>query len=352
MYRKFGMVMAGALLAASISVPALAQETTPSASGACDESQIRSAVQQVIDQGFNQGDTSAVDQVFAPDYVDHPDNTNRDDFKAQIGQIRTAIPNGQATIDDLLVQGCDAFFKFSDSGVMSGSMGSGANALPATNKPLTIANDVYLHFNDAGQVTEEWDYSDTLTLMTQLGLLPGGTGTSAEATPEMTAQAPAEATISVGGKEAANAAAAQQVYEQYINAGNMDGLTQALTSDYITYNPDGSTDTASGFAGTLTALRSAIPDFKVTINGMVAEGDYVATRVTLSGTFSNALVFPGSNQSLPPTNKPISLDMSFLDHFTADGKIDMDWTVYDNVTFLTQLGLMSNPEATPEATPA
>jgi predicted ester cyclase len=340
-------------LAASISAPALAQDATASVGGSCDETQIRSDIQQVIDQGFNQGDTSVIDQIFASDYVDHPDETNRDDFKSQIKQIRTAIPSGQATIDYLLVQGCDAYFKFTETGVMSGALGSGQNSLPATNQPLTLATDVYLHFNDSGQVAEEWDYQDNLPFMTQLGLMPteqAGEAT-AEATPEMTAQAPAPGTITVGGNETSNAAVIQQIYGQNLNSGNIDAINSLLGSDYVGYNTDGSTESASEFTGTLTALHSAMPDLKVTINGMVAEGDYVATRVTLTGTFQNDLMFPGTPQAIPATQKPISLEMSFLDRI-EDGKIAEDWTVFDNVSFLSQLGLMTNPEATPEATPA
>jgi steroid delta-isomerase-like uncharacterized protein len=246
----------------------------------------------------------------------------------------------------MLVQGCDAFFAFHESGVMEGALGSGENAMPATGKPLTLGSHVYIHFNDSGLAAEEWDYSDNLPFAIQFGMTPDA---SAEATPEMTAEAPTQVTMS--GSETQNADAARQIYDQTINAGDMDTLRQAYVPDYVEHDPDGSTSTIDEFADTLTALHGAMPDFKVTVNGMVAEGDYVATRVTVSGTFQNDLVFPDAPEPIPANNQPFSIEMSFLDKF-ADGKIVENWTAYDTDEFLSQLGVANpNPEMTPEATP-
>jgi predicted ester cyclase len=343
MFRKIWLVVMGVLLVAGLYAPTAAQDTA-----ACDEAQVRANVERVIEEGFNQGNLAVVDELFTEDYISHPQETDREAFKADIEELRTTIPNGRATIDHLLVQGCDIFFSFRMSGVMEAPLGSGDEAIPPTGNLLTLDAHVYMRLNDDGQVVEEWDYQDNLSVLTQVGIIPADGAPMAEATEQPMSTEP----ISMGGNEARNTEAVRQAYEQGFNTGDMDLLRGFYTPDFVSRSSDGTTQSLDEYFASFGIFQSALTDAAVTINGSVAEGDYVATRVTFSGTFENELVFPDADP-IPPTGEPFSLEMSFLHRLTPEGLIAEDWELFDNLSFLSQIGVfnMGAFEAAPEATP-
>jgi predicted ester cyclase len=66
------------------------------------------------------------------------------------------------------------------------------------------------------------------------------------------------------------------VWEQ----GNIDLLDELLSPDYINHNlaaPDLSTG-PEGVKAVVSMFRSAMPDLKVVVEDMIADGDKVATR--------------------------------------------------------------------------
>lgn len=98
-------------------------------------------------------------------------------------------------------------------------------------------------------------------------------------------------------------------------------------------------DEASG-----RALRAAFPDLKVRVDRIVAEGDMVALHWSGSGT--NSAVAAG----FPGNGKAVRIDgMSFF-RFAA-GKIVEEWSTYDNLSIMTQLGLFP-PKAEQQERPA
>jgi len=83
---------------------------------------------------------------------------------------------------------------------------------------------------------------------------------------------------------------------------------------------------------------SSISDQKVTIEKLITEGDYVAAFATYSGTND------GSLPPFPATNKYVEL--KFLSLFRIEeNKIAEMWVEWDNIAFLSQLGLFPPPEA-------
>lgn len=79
-------------------------------------------------------------------------------------------------------------------------------------------------------------------------------------------------------------------------------------------------------------LRAAFPDLKVKVDRVIAEGDLVSLHWSAVGT--NTAAVPG----FPGNGKTVAVDgMSFFRF--ADGKIVEEWSTYDNLTILQQLGL-------------
>ena len=77
--------------------------------------------------------------------------------------------------------------------------------------------------------------------------------------------------------------------------------------------------------------RNAIPDQKLNVKMLVAEGDLVAFWATYTGTQT------GQMGPFPPTGKSANLDFAGV-HRVENGKVVETWVTWDNITVLGQLG--------------
>ncbi len=87
------------------------------------------------------------------------------------------------------------------------------------------------------------------------------------------------------------------------------------------------------------SLRAAMPDLKAVSELAVAEGQFVAVRVLLNGTFTGEFVAPNA-LPIEPNNKPITFAVHLLYRFDETGKIAEEWDGFDNLNFLSQLGVL------------
>jgi predicted ester cyclase len=76
-----------------------------------------------------------------------------------------------------------------------------------------------------------------------------------------------------------------------------------------------------------------MPDFQVTVEEMIAEGDKVASRWTASGTHEDELV------GIPPTGKEATWTGMTIYRF-AEGRIVEAWWSRDMLGLLIQLGVV------------
>jgi steroid delta-isomerase-like uncharacterized protein len=81
-------------------------------------------------------------------------------------------------------------------------------------------------------------------------------------------------------------------------------------------------------------LHRAFPDLQVTVEDLVAEGDKVVARNTVTGTHQG-----GEYMGLPPTGKSITYNEIFILRF-ADGRIAETWGVVDVLSQMKQLGVI------------
>jgi predicted ester cyclase len=86
-------------------------------------------------------------------------------------------------------------------------------------------------------------------------------------------------------------------------------------------------------------LQAAFPDLLFTIEDIVAEGDRVTTRGTLSGTNTGPL------DGLPPTGRPVRVPYTDVLRL-GDGGFVEHWVQLDQLGLLRQLGVPP-PEPTP-----
>jgi predicted ester cyclase len=93
--------------------------------------------------------------------------------------------------------------------------------------------------------------------------------------------------------------------------------------------------------------HAAFPDFRVTVNELVAEGDTVVSRVTIRGTHRGELkgeLVRWLTEPLPPTGKRMEIDGIWIFKVT-DGKMLRAETrgVADWLGLLRQLGAETTP---------
>ncbi len=89
----------------------------------------------------------------------------------------------------------------------------------------------------------------------------------------------------------------------------------------------------------LAAFRAAVPDARWTVEEQITEGDTVATRLSISGTFHGGLL------GLAPPGRPATVTGVVISHF-ADGRIVDLWLQADLLGLLQQLGVMPALELT------
>lgn len=90
------------------------------------------------------------------------------------------------------------------------------------------------------------------------------------------------------------------------------------------------------FFGFLEEFLAGVPDYEDTLSQVVAQGDRVAYVSTMRG------VQTGPLGDLPATGREFTLVNVIIQRLEA-GKIVETWVSWDNVAFLTQLGLMPDP---------
>ena len=138
-----------------------------------------------------------------------------------------------------------------------------------------------------------------------------------------------------------NATATREFIERVLNEGDIPFADKALSERFVERNPmPGDTGDKAGAITMFTRMREMTPDMHIDIEDVIASGNKVAVRSTMSGTDVNGM--PGIS---PPTGKPFS--MGAIDVFTydEDGTQIEHYGVYDIAAMMRQLGLMPAPPA-------
>lgn len=125
-----------------------------------------------------------------------------------------------------------------------------------------------------------------------------------------------------------------------VNRGDLDIIDELFSPDCIIHNPGGVTLDRAGHKRNLALLAQGFPDIYCSAEAVVAEGDLVAARQTLTGTHR------GEVQGVPPTGKQVNYTaMGFIR--VSDGKVVEVWHEVDTLGLLQQLGLAPAPQRPP-----
>ena len=135
-----------------------------------------------------------------------------------------------------------------------------------------------------------------------------------------------------------NKALVRRMIEEIFNRGNMSLADEMLAPDFVDREqlPPGIPNDREGVKVLTTMLRGAFPDFKATIDDILAEGDKVVIRMTWSGTQK------GEFMGIPATGKRVSFGVIDIMRI-AGGKLVEHWGQMDSMGMMQQLGAIPAP---------
>jgi len=124
---------------------------------------------------FNRKNLAVIDDLLAPDEVDHtlPPNLppNMEGTKQAIAMYLRAFPDVHVTIDDILAEGDRVAIRFTSRGTQRYAFG----LIPPTRRRATISSYLIARFEN-GKIAEQWGLDDQLGMLMQLGLLQAVVG--------------------------------------------------------------------------------------------------------------------------------------------------------------------------------
>lgn len=138
-----------------------------------------------------------------------------------------------------------------------------------------------------------------------------------------------------------NAAVVERMTDEFLNDASLDVLDEIYAADAIHHSPVGDLNVEARKM-TRAALGMAIPDFHVELVSLTANDEWVAVLYTFTGTFTGELPTPDGT-TVPGNDAEIQLSIGSFFRFNEDGLIAESWETYDNLSLLTQMGVLPAP---------
>jgi predicted ester cyclase len=134
-----------------------------------------SFVRELVEQTFNKGNLSIVDELALVDAVSHTPGwgipANRLGLRLLIANLRAAFPDLHCTVDDEIERDNRSAalwtLRGTHKGVFLGNM--------PTGRRIEVLGFVFIHMKD-GHITETWLMIDQMGMLQQIGVVPPPTG--------------------------------------------------------------------------------------------------------------------------------------------------------------------------------
>ena len=125
----------------------------------------------VWEEAFGKGNLEVIDELFAPSYsFKSPlgiDIKGAEGFKQNLAMMRSAFPDMNISIDDMLAVDEKVVTRFTMKGTFTGEM----MGIPPTGKDISVSGIVITRWEN-GKEVQAWESIDTLGWYQQLGITP------------------------------------------------------------------------------------------------------------------------------------------------------------------------------------
>ena len=126
-------------------------------------------MRRLVDEVINNKCLAVIDDIIHPDYVYRTPGEElhgRQALRELFTAYQVALPDLHVKIDDLICTDNKAVLLFTLTGTHENEL----MGIPATGKQVNIHGMMYSRFEN-GQIIEEWELLDQLTMFQQLGLV-------------------------------------------------------------------------------------------------------------------------------------------------------------------------------------
>ena len=135
--------------------------------------ELKAKIRWAGEEAWLQGNLDALDEVYAADYVWHrppfPDTSGIEAVKESIEGMRSAYSDIQIVYEEMVGEGSRIAYRYSMRARHTGV--TPTMPIPPTGKEVTLVGCVVVNVAD-GKIVEEFEYSDYLGFLQQLGVVP------------------------------------------------------------------------------------------------------------------------------------------------------------------------------------
>lgn len=121
-----------------------------------------------------------------------------------------------------------------------------------------------------------------------------------------------------------------------LNERNVDAAMALLADDFVNHGAIPGAQGRDAIPRLFGILWKAMPDLKWKLEDVIAEGDRVVSRVTMTGTQTGPLEF--KHAAIPATGREVVTEQLHVFRI-ANGKAIEHWLGRDDIGFMRQLGV-------------
>jgi steroid delta-isomerase-like uncharacterized protein len=119
-----------------------------------------------------------------------------------------------------------------------------------------------------------------------------------------------------------------------INAGDIAGFGALVADDFVEHQGLPALPTKEGTLEFFRTLLAAFPDWRMTVQDLIAGGDKAVARVTVTGTHK------GEFMGVPATGTRVDVQLIDIMRFDGAGLVCEHWGVADMLSLMQQLGVV------------
>ena len=139
-----------------------------------------------------------------------------------------------------------------------------------------------------------------------------------------------------------NKALAKRAFEELLSKGRFELAEELYAKDFVNHGIHRDISLAEDQAA-LKGWHQAFPDLSIAPEKLIADGDLVAVYWIARGTNT------GAGNGLPATGKKVEQSGITIWRI-VDGKIKEEWSAFDQLSMMKQLGLLDQKESGPGGT--